>query len=145
MSRDIGIALSHEKSEKYNETIQFFEEAIELLTCKKVGYDGRWKPFQTAIISTKKGYWIIMYLLSNGFTFFLPLRLTQDCLENLFSMIRLKNVIPNALQFKNNLKLISISQFMKTICKNNYHEDDHQFLSEFLDVLLKNRSANSHK
>lgn len=62
----------------------------------------------------------------------------------MFSIIRLKNVIPNALQFKNNLKLITISQLMKTISKSNYYEDDRQFLSEFLDVLLKNRFANSH-
>ncbi|TGZ57006.1 uncharacterized protein DBV15_10451 [Temnothorax longispinosus] len=144
-SRNIGIALSHERPEKYNEAIEFLEEAIELFTCMKVGNDGRWKPFQTAlIISTKTVIELSKDLLSNGFTFFLASRLTQDCLENLFSIIRLKNVIPNALQFKNNLKLITISQFMKPICKSNYHEDDRQFLSEFLDILLKNRSVNSH-
>lgn len=59
-SRDIGIALSYEKPEKYNEAIQFFEETIELFTYMKVGNDGKWKPFQTAlIISTRK--WLLSY------------------------------------------------------------------------------------
>lgn len=53
-STDIRIVLSHEKPEKYNEAIQFLEKTIELFSCIKVGNNGRWKLFQTAlIISTK--------------------------------------------------------------------------------------------
>ena len=40
-------------------------------------------------------------------------RFTQDCLENLFSLVRAKQVVPTALQFKNNLKLICVAQFLK--------------------------------
>lgn len=144
--RYITMALSLKDENKFNEQIAFFEEAIQFFRTLRVG-DGnsRWKPFQTAIlVSTQSVIDLSKYLLSNRFTFFLPARLSQDCLENLFSVVRLTNVIPNALQFKNNLKLISISQFMKEVQSGNYENDDRQFLSEFLDILLKNRSVTSH-
>jgi len=65
----------------------------------------------------------------------------QDCLENVFSIIRSKNVIPNAVQFKNNLKLITISQYIKHIKHSSYENDDREFFSEFLDLMLdKNRA-----
>lgn len=144
-SRNVTKALSYKVPETFRNAVTCLEEAIELFTDMKVGIDGRWKPFQTAcIISTQTVLELSNYLLSNGFTFFLPSRLTQDCIENLFSIVRMKNVIPNALQFKNNLKLITISQYMKTICKSNYDADDRQFLSDFLNILLQNRSINSH-
>lgn len=75
--------------------------------------------------------------------FFFPSRLTQDCLENLFSVVRLKQTVPNALQFKNNLKLIGISQYMKVISNSNYDTDDREFLDEFLDILSLNRKNES--
>lgn len=144
-SRSIANALSFKKVEKYQDTINFLNEAVELFNDMKIGHDGKWKPFQTALItSTKTIIKLSNYLLHNGFTYFLPSRLTQDCLENVFSVVRLKNVIPNALQFKNNLKLITISQYMKDVRSSSYDTDDREFLSEFLDILLQNRSANSH-
>ena len=143
--RTLNVALSNKNIEKYAETIAFLEEAIRFFTSLKVGHDRKWKPFQTAmLISTKTVIDLGQHLLENGFTFFMPARLTQDCLENLFSVMRLKNVVPNGFQFKNNLKLICISQFMKVVSSSNYDTDDREFLGEFLDVLLKNRSTNSH-
>lgn len=65
--------------------------------------------------------------------FVLTGRFSQDCLENLFSVIRSRNVIPTALQFKNNLKLISTSQYIKTVDKSNYDEDDSHMITEFLN------------
>ncbi|MBY0580366.1 MAG: hypothetical protein K2P53_01595 [Rickettsiales bacterium] len=62
-------------------------------------------------------------------------RFTQDCLENLFSLVRAKQVIPTALQFKNNLKLICVAQFLKKSSKGSYDIDDRQFLSGFLDIV----------
>ena len=139
------LALSYKNIEKYQETTTFLNEAIDLFSNMKVGKNGHWKPFQSALIlSTKTVLELSCYLLENGFSFFLPCRLTQDCLENLFSVMRLKNVIPNALQFKNNLKLITISQYMKSVRGSNYDEDDREHLSQFLNVLLQNRSTSSH-
>ena len=117
-SRNVSIALSNQIPEKRTEVTEFLNESIELFRNMKVGQDKKWKPFQSALlISTRSVLDLSDDLLNKGFTFFLPARLTQDCLENLFSIVRLKNVIPNALQFKNNLKLIRISQYMKNVRK----------------------------
>ena len=68
---------------------------------------------------------LVDYLLEKrDFKFLLTSRLTQDCVENLFSVIRQKNAIPNALQFKHNLKLISVSMYMRSIESGNYDFDD---------------------
>lgn len=63
-------------------------------------------------------------------------RLTQDCIENLFSQLRHKNVVLDSLQFKNNLKLIAISMFTKPILTGNYDTDDSEYLSGFLEYIL---------
>ena len=67
------------------------------------------------------------YLINNReFKFVLTGRFTQDCLENLFSQLRQKNVIPNCLQFKNNLKLIATSMYMRPIVAGNYDYDENE-------------------
>lgn len=56
----------------------------------------------------------------------------QDCEENLFSSIRIKHQIPNALQFKQDLKEICISRYIKPSKYTNYDQDDREFLCDFL-------------
>lgn len=114
--RNLYLALGLSCMEKFEETIAFLNEVIKLFKDLKVGKNGKWKPFQTAVImSTTIILQLTLVLLRDRkFNYFLLSCLSQDCIENLFSVIRLKNVIPNAFQFKNNLKLISISQYMKS-------------------------------
>ncbi|XP_071636276.1 uncharacterized protein [Temnothorax longispinosus] len=64
-------------------------------------------------------------------------RFSQDCLENVFRIVRQKHPTPNSIQFKNDLKLITISQYMANVSHGNYEEDDRTFLSEFLEILEK--------
>jgi len=61
--------------------------------------------------------------------FILTARLIQDCIENLFSQIRLKHVIPHPLQFIQDLKLISISMFIKNINSSSYDNDESSYLT----------------
>jgi hypothetical protein len=49
-------------------------------------------------------------------------------LENLLCSLRAKQIVPNALQVKNN-------QYLKNPNRSSYEEDDHDFLSGFLDTL----------
>lgn len=142
--RNLYLALEFNNIEKFEETIAFLNEVIELFKGLKVGQKkGNWKTFQTAVImSTTTVLQLTSFLLRDrGFNYFLPSRLSQDCIENLFSVIRSKNVIPNAFQCKNNLKLISISQYMKNISNSNYESDDREFFSEFLDILMENSKS----
>ncbi|XP_035230017.1 uncharacterized protein LOC118201976 [Stegodyphus dumicola] len=79
-------------------------------------------------------------LFSEGFTFFLPGRLTQDALENAFSQIRRKSgAKPTALQAKRALKLVCLSQFISDINNPNYcSESDHSlFDASELEVAIR--------
>lgn len=73
-----------------------------------------WKPFQKdIIISTMSIIQISTYLINEqAYKFVFGGRFTQDYIENLFSILRMKHSILNALQFKNDLKLATISQYM---------------------------------
>lgn len=127
------VAISKMNSEVYASTIAFLENFIELFRNIKIGKN--WKPCQTGVVIATQSVLDLQafYLNEKKFKFLLTGRLTQDCLENLFSSIRSIQPIPTALQFKTNLKLICMAQFMKTVSKSNYDEDDREFLGSFLD------------
>lgn len=60
-------------------------------------------------------------------------RFTQDCVENLFSVVRSKQRRPTALQFKSHLRTISLSQYMHDVRNSSYSIDDREYLSGFID------------
>ena len=134
-SRHPVLALSKLRPEKYKEAVMFLHSVIDLFKNLKIGERGYWKPVQTGIImSTTSVLEIQDELLNAGYKFLLTSRLTQDCLENLFSMVKLKNPIPSPLAFKYALKIISVSQFMKPLAtQGSYQEDDREFAIDFLD------------
>lgn len=76
--------------------------------------------------------------------FILTSRFTQDCIENLFSQIRLKHVIPYPLQFMQDLKLISLAMFMKNINTSSYDNDERNYLTGFLEY-VKDKSNKKQK
>ncbi|XP_035232071.1 uncharacterized protein LOC118203881 [Stegodyphus dumicola] len=111
------------------------------ICCAIVFFWKAWKPFQTGIImSTLSVVKLSKELFSEGFTFFLPGRLTQDALENAFSQIRRKSgAKPTALQAKRALKLVCLSQFISDINNPNYcSESDHSlFDASELEVAIR--------
>lgn len=94
---------------------------------------------QTGItITTTSIIELTNYLINErSYRYVLTGRLTQDCVENLFSSIRVKHPIPTALQFQQNLKLIVISQYMKSLNTSNYENDDGHIISDFLTIPKK--------
>lgn len=70
----------------------------------------------------------------DDFKFLLTARLTQDCLENLFSCVRSKNPIPTALEFKNTLRLLTVSQYLKGAETGSYDLDDGSLAADFLTL-----------
>lgn len=142
-NRKICLALSLKNFDKYIETISFLIKAIDIFSKLKVGDAGIWKPFQTSVLlSTKTVLDLSSYLLlDRGYDFFFTSRLTQDCLENLFSLIRLRNVVPNAVQVQNYLKLIMVSRFTKYVKSSNYADGELAFVSNFFELLKKNKKS----
>lgn len=139
-SRCCKLALGTKNENVYHESIQFLNEIIDIFLKLKIG-TGSFKPVQRGImISTKSIIDLTEYLITyKNFKFVLTSRFTQDCIENLFSQIRQKNVIPDPLQFTNNLKLISIAMYMKHINNSNYDNDDREYLSDFLEYLSEKK------
>jgi len=120
-----------------NISISFLREIIDLFTKIKIGSKETFKPIQRGIIlSTTSIINLVEYLLKHrNFLFILTGRLTQDCIENLFLLLRHKNPILDALQFKNNLKLIAITMYTKSILTGNYETDNSEYLNSFLEYL----------
>ena len=72
--------------------------------------------------------------MGSGYQFVLTARFTQDCVENLFSVVRLKKATPTPLEFKRTLKAISTAQFFRAPKSGSYELDDGELLAEFVDV-----------
>lgn len=134
-SRYYKIALGKNNTTLYEENIAFLKEVIHIFNHLHIG-NGTFKPVQRGVmLSTQSILDLTEYLLSErNFKYVLTSRFTQDCVENLFSQIRSKNVIPDALQFMRDIKVISIAMYMREIKTGNY-EDDRMYLTGFLDYL----------
>lgn len=72
-----------------------------------------------------------IFLNQKGYKFLLTSRFTQDCVENLFSQVRMRQKKPTALQFRNLLKSISISQFLNEVTGSSYDPDEREWLINF--------------
>ena len=60
-------------------------------------------------------------------------RLTQDCVENLFSCIRGKgDAHPSPVHFRHNLRMVSLSQYMQIVPSSSYDVDDSTYFLDFL-------------
>lgn len=136
-SRSPANALSKLNTDSYNAAIQFLINFMELIDSVEIGDKKIWKPSQTGILITTKSILQLQeYLIgTRKYQFVLTGRFSQDCLENLFSILRSKQIIPNAVQVKNNLKLISISQYLACPKTSSYEEDDREFLTDFIKVI----------
>uniref|UniRef100_A0A8C4Q829 THAP domain-containing protein 1 n=1 Tax=Eptatretus burgeri TaxID=7764 RepID=A0A8C4Q829_EPTBU len=133
-SRHPVMALSRLHPDKYNEDVTFLRGVIKIFKDLKIGSDGEWKPIQTGVIlSTTSVLDISEELLDAGHKFLLTSRLTQDCLENLFSVVRLRKPVPTAREFKYALRMISSAQFLTVPCTDSYQQDDGEFLAHFLN------------
>lgn len=103
-----------------------------------------WKPIQTGVrLSTQAALDLYRDLVVNGaYKFLMTGRLTQDCVENLFSQIRAKgDSHPSPVHFRHAIRLISISQFMHVSQNSSYENDDGV---PFLDFIKSKSSDTRH-
>lgn len=124
----------------------FLHEFIYIFTFMKVGGKEALKPIQQgAIISTTSMMEIHeQYLYVKKFSFFLPGRINQDTLENFFGVVRSKMSKPSAFDFKNILKSISVSLYMKKTGSHtgSYDEDDRFYMKGFLESIKNSPKEN---
>ncbi len=142
-SRCPTMALSLSNSDKFRESESFLRSVIGLFQSLRVD-DGRWKPYQTAVIASTTSILSLAkdLLEKENFGFFLTSRLSQDSLENTFSMIRNKNPVPTAREFKYNLRAICAAQYLKEKKSSSYEFDDSTYLVNCLGNIEKDKSRN---
>ena len=131
-SRSAVTALSRKNVNAYNKTIKHLEEAVAVFTDLKCGK--QWKPWQAGVVLSTTTIMDLQkdHLAKMGHLYLLTGRLTQDCLENLFSCVRMNNPTPDAFQFRQALKIISVARYMRCPSSASYHEDEREFLVDFL-------------
>ncbi|KAH9365494.1 hypothetical protein HPB48_016272 [Haemaphysalis longicornis] len=103
-SRYIGTAMSHFKPQAHQEAVTFLKEFASMF----------------ARVTILKGSE--------------PDQFKPDVLDNLFSCVHSRNLVPRALEFKLTLRLIMLSQFYRPSRKGNYAIDDSIDLLEFVEV-----------
>lgn len=104
-----------------------------VLCCRCLWSFSHWKSFQSGVVSTTTSILNQQaFYLEGQYEFLLTSRFNQDCLETLFSTVRIKQPVPNTLQFKNNLKLVSLAQFLKSPENSRYNIDDDEYMSGFI-------------
>ena len=90
-SRAITMALSRRKPGRYESPTRHLKTVIDVVKNMRVG-GGHWIPFQTGmLISTSTVLTLSEESFDQGLSFLMTARLSQDCLENLFSCVRIKN------------------------------------------------------
>lgn len=134
-SRHPVMALSKRQEEKYNQSIQFLQSVVEDVCEMSLDSKGKWKPVQTGFLLSTTSIITLAEILLKDQPYILTARFTQDCLENLFSTIRLKGPTPSPAEFKMHLKLVTVAQFLKCSSHSNYDIDDSDYLADFLQTL----------
>lgn len=131
-SRHPVLGLSKANPEKYQQALEYFDKVVGIIRQLQVG-NGQWKPWQTGImLSTLSIMSLTGDLLETGIPFVLTGRFSQDCLENLFSTVRLRSPTPSAVEFRNTLKIITVAQYLKTPTQTSYDNDDSSYLADYL-------------
>lgn len=84
--------------DKHHAAIDLLHLAAESNRGTNMGSTFQWKPSQAGFLIAAAEIIHLqgVILISEGYKFFLPPRLPQDCLENLFSVIRLGKPVPSA-------------------------------------------------
>lgn len=110
----------------------FLKDFLDIVRGIKVG-DGKWKPFQSGLLlCTQTALDMqIVYLEKYNFLYLLLGRFTQDALENLFSSLHNKKAVPDAREFKQALRLITLSQFQADVRRSNYSANDANYIIEY--------------
>lgn len=131
-ARELQLALSKKNQGAYESALKFLNSFKYLIHRSRVGEKTRWKPWQAAIIMATDALLRLQeFFLCNGYDFLFLGRFTQDCVENIFSQLRVKCRTPRALQVKNNIKFITIGQVMEEVLNSSYSYDPNEWLVSF--------------
>jgi len=120
-NRSAKLALRKDNATAYEGALSHIRKMAYVFRYMKIG-DGKWRPVQTGVLMFCEAILGLQDYFLNvvGFSFLLTARFTQDCIENLFSLIRFRQPLPNAVLFKQNLKVITLTQLCLTSMNTSY-------------------------
>jgi hypothetical protein len=130
--RHYKFGLSHHNDDEWQDTVAFLNSFMD--TTRKLNV-GAWKPFQTGLMLATQTALDFQqeYLENYNFKYVLLGRLTQEALENLFSVVRRRR------DFKGALRLITLAQFDTQIGHGHvsYPQSDSQYLIRYCKSIKK--------
>jgi hypothetical protein len=104
---------------------------------------GGWKPWQKGILIATTAFLSISDKLLEDpcYKFVLGGRFSSNCVENLFSVARMKNKTPTVIQWKNFLKAIILSQYARSVPSSSYEQENTDYFCDglTLDFLRKGK------
>lgn len=137
-SRHPVSALSTYNSESYLNAINHLQTVIKVTQTMQIGERAVWKPVQAGIVlSTTSVLTIFSDLVPVQLDFLLTSRFSQDCVENLFSLVRSKSPVPTPREFKYALKTITVAQYLKPVYSGNYDFDEREYLGDLLPTEIR--------
>ena len=128
-NRGAKLSLSKKNPKEYEKALRHIRRTADIFARMKIGDAATkrtgLKPLQLGMMMACGGLIEIQeYLLEKrNFVFVLLGLITQDCLENVNSLLRYIQASPNALHLKQNLKVITLTQMCLTAKNTNYSID----------------------
>ena len=126
-NREISCAFRQKSPEHNIELVSFLRWFVRFYCTMKLhkNQKGGLKPSQRGVmLSTASIIHLQKELLDKGYSFVLTARFTNNCIENLFSVVRRRCSTPNCLLFKRILKGIALSQFLRKVRGSSYEDDE---------------------
>ncbi|KAH6919895.1 hypothetical protein HPB50_029117 [Hyalomma asiaticum] len=119
------LALSKIDPSKYQGAVEILMLAQDTLRHMKMGPTAYWKPSQAGLLIYSS---VVLSLAEElislcGYKYLLTSHLIQDCLGNIFSIVRMNKPVPSAYDAKTALKLICVGQFLHTPKSSSYDSD----------------------
>lgn len=142
-SRHKSMAFSHENQEVYDKAVALILKVSYVFQHMTVGKDEHFKPCQRGMrVLCHSLLNLVAFLLNErNFKFVLGGRTCSDCIENLFSMIRLGQAIPHAVALLQILKVITLSQCSEAVRGSSYDYDESEPITGNMLEVARARAA----
>lgn len=138
-----NLAISLKNKENHDENITFLKSVQEIMYHTKI--NNKWQPFQTGVLLATQSAMDFqkIYLEKEDFDFVMLGRLTQDCVENSFSIVRCRQPVPDAHLFKISLRLLCLSHLENNTKNSSYDRDGGNFVVRYCQQMHEKKNLMS--
>ncbi|XP_052131481.1 uncharacterized protein LOC113214366 isoform X6 [Frankliniella occidentalis] len=140
--RSRGLAISTRNPHAFEKALGLIDLMDRIFTGLRIGQKGEWKPCQRGMRVLCESYCqlITYFLEERNYSFLMLGRFTSDCIENIFSLVRFRQAVPNAQAFLHCLKVVTLAQISESIKGSSYDYEESVTLSDKYDFLEEARA-----